>query len=152
MAYEDESEESKALSQREHNRDAGAKRTVVRAQDPVSGNWVNIAATDNGDGTFSLKTSAAVTFTRGASSATTQVGDSATVVTLKAANTSRVKLTVVNTSSAVLYVKEGSSATTSDWTYRLEQYDSAIIDDYSGIVTGIWSSDAGGVANVTETT
>lgn len=88
---------------------------------------------------------------KGSTSTTTQVGDSASVVTLKAANTSRVKLVIVNTSTAVLYVKEGSTATTSDWTYRLEQYDGSIIDDYTGIVTGIWDSDAGGGANVTET-
>lgn len=87
----------------------------------------------------------------GSTSTTTQVGDSATVVTLKAANADRVKLAIVNTSSAILYVKEGSGATASDWSYRLEQYDEAFIDDYTGIVTGIWASDAGGFANVTET-
>lgn len=87
----------------------------------------------------------------GTTSTTTQVGDSATVVTLKAANSSRVKLVIVNTSSATLYVKEGSTATASDWSYRLEQYDTAIINDYDGIVTGIWSADSGGFANCTET-
>lgn len=89
---------------------------------------------------------------KGTTSITTQVGDSATVVTLKAANTSRIKLVIVNTSSAVLYVKEGSGATIADWTYKLNNDDTTIIDDYSGIVTGIWASDAGGGANVTETT
>lgn len=59
MVYEDQSEDSKALNQREHNRDASAKRIVLRAQEPNSGSWVNIGATDNGDGTFSLKTSGA---------------------------------------------------------------------------------------------
>ena len=87
----------------------------------------------------------------GSTSTTTQVGDSTTVVTLKAANSSLIKLVVVNTSSAVLYVKEGSTATASDWSYRLEQYDTAIIDDYDGIVTGLWSADSGGDCKVTET-
>lgn len=88
----------------------------------------------------------------GTTSVTTQVGDSTSVQTLKASNTSRVKLVVVNTSTAILYVKEGPIATTSDYSYRLEQYDGAIIDDYSGLVTGIWSADSGGFANCTETT
>jgi hypothetical protein len=92
-----------------------------------------------------------ITNPSGTTSTTTQVGDSATVQTLKAANSSRIKLVVVNTSTAVLYVKEGSGATTSDYSYRLEQYDTAIVDDYSGIVTGIWSADSGGDAKVTET-
>lgn len=50
-------EKTVALGQREHNEDAASKRVVVRAQDPSSGDWVNIAAVDNGDGTFSLGTS-----------------------------------------------------------------------------------------------
>lgn len=49
-----DSAQSKQIDQREHNNDASAKRTVLRAQDPVSGAWVNIAAKDNGDGTYSL--------------------------------------------------------------------------------------------------
>lgn len=51
-----DSAESKQIDQQEHNHDAGAKRVVVRAQDPDSGNFVNIAAVDNGDGTFGLST------------------------------------------------------------------------------------------------
>lgn len=145
-----QSESSAAINQVEHSSDASAKRTIIRAQDPVSGDWVNIGASDNGDGTYSLKTSS-VGSTDGSSSVTTQVGDSVSVVTLKASNSSRVKLVVVNTSSAILYIKEGSSATVSDWSYRLEQYDAAIIDDYDGVVTGIWSADSGGFANLTET-
>ena len=41
MAYEDQSEGSKALDQREHNRDAVAKRVIMRYQDPDNGNWYN---------------------------------------------------------------------------------------------------------------
>lgn len=51
-----DSAQSKQINQVEHNSDAAAKRTVIRAQDPVSGDFFNIAAYDNGDGTFSLQT------------------------------------------------------------------------------------------------
>ncbi len=53
-----QSEDSKALDQVEHNSDASAKRVQLRAQDPETGEWVNISAVDNGDGTYSLSSSA----------------------------------------------------------------------------------------------
>lgn len=87
----------------------------------------------------------------GTTSTITQVGDSASSVTLKAANTSRVKVAITNDSSAVLYIKEGATASLTDYSYRLVQYGVAIIDDYNGVVSGIWASDAGGFAYVTET-
>lgn len=45
---------SKQIHQREHNEDAAAKRTILRGQDPSTGEFVNISASPNGDGTFSL--------------------------------------------------------------------------------------------------
>lgn len=57
MSYENQSEGSKALDQREHNDDANAKRVILRGQNPDDGEFYNIAAVDNGDGTFSLSTS-----------------------------------------------------------------------------------------------
>jgi hypothetical protein len=92
---------------------------------------------------------------KGATSTTANVASSATVVTLQAANSSRVKLTIVHDDTAsTLYVKEGSTATLTDYTYKLSPSaygdTTLIIDDYSGIVTGIWSV-ATGTARVTET-
>ncbi len=52
-----DSAESKQIDQREHNEDASAKRVALRAQDPLTGSWVNVAAVDNGDGTYSISTS-----------------------------------------------------------------------------------------------
>lgn len=52
-----QSEDSKALDRVEHNSDASAKRIVMRAFIPGTGEWVNPSAVDNGDGTYSLKTS-----------------------------------------------------------------------------------------------
>ena|SRR3990167_3826492 len=88
----------------------------------------------------------------GATSATSSVASSVTVVTLKALNANRVKLVVFHDDTAsTLYVKEGATATTTDFTYKLLPGDTLIIDDYTGIVTGIWSA-ATGNARVTETT
>ena len=49
-----DSAQSKQIDQQEHNEDAGAKRVVLRAQDPSDGEFYNISAVDNGDGTHSL--------------------------------------------------------------------------------------------------
>lgn len=45
-----DSAQSKQIDQQEHNSDAQAKRVVLRAQDPVTGEFVNIGAVDGGDG------------------------------------------------------------------------------------------------------
>lgn len=63
MSQFTDSANSKSLDQREHNIDASAKRVVVRALDTASGDFVNINADDNGDGTFSLKTTATLSGT-----------------------------------------------------------------------------------------
>lgn len=57
MAIQDES--PAPLQRREHSEDASAKRVVIRALEPDSGAFVNVGAYDNGDGTFSLKTTGA---------------------------------------------------------------------------------------------
>ena len=87
----------------------------------------------------------------GPTSTTSNVASSVTVVTLKVANAIRVKLVVMHDDAAsTLYVKEGATATATDFTYKLLPGDTLIIDDYTGIVTGIWSA-ATGTARVTET-
>jgi hypothetical protein len=50
-----QSEGIRSLAQREHNEDASAKRVVLRVQDPDTGDWANVGASDNGDGTFSIR-------------------------------------------------------------------------------------------------
>src|ERR1044072_4759532 len=92
MAYEDQSERSKALDQREHNRDASAKRVMLRGQDSVTGNWVNIAAKDNGDGTFSILTAGTVsssTLPTGAATSATQTNGSQVTRIVDAAGTNQ---------------------------------------------------------------
>ena len=80
MARDVQSEESKALNQVEHNSDGSAKRVSLRAQDPATSAWVNIAAVDNGDGTYSLKTAGAAAGA-GWSTFNATSGDSSTALT-----------------------------------------------------------------------
>ena len=85
-----------------------------------------------------------------ATSTLASVAGSASSVQLVAANSSRVKAVIHNDSAATLYVKEGTTASTTDFTYKLFQDDFAIVDDYTGQIDGSWSS-ATGNARVTET-
>lgn len=52
-----DSAQSKQIDQHEHNIDAAAKKVLLRGQDATSGNFYNIGAVDNGDGTFGMATS-----------------------------------------------------------------------------------------------
>lgn len=119
-----------------------AEITTPSDTQPVSGTFWQ--ATQPVSGTVSPQ--------RGTSTATTQVGDSASSLTLLSSNTSRIRAVITNDSTAVLYVKEGTTASATSYTYRLAQYDSVVIDDYTGRIDGIWASDAGGNAYVGETT
>lgn len=81
---------------------------------------------------------------------TSSVADNASNATLLSANAARKEAIVQNTSSAVLYVKFGATATASDFTVRLAQYD-IISTDYAGQIDGIWASDPNdGAAKITE--
>ena len=81
--------------------------------------------------------------------AISSVGASATVVTLKGANPNRKTLTIVNDGNSSLKIKYGSDASSTSFTHELGSNDEVIIDDYSGIVTGIWQN-ANGDARITE--
>lgn len=77
------------------------------------------------------------------------VSASATSVQLAAANTSRKELTIQNDSSSILYIKEGTTASTTDYKYKLYQDDIYRTNNYTGRVDGIWSV-ASGAARVSE--
>lgn len=93
-----------------------------------------------------------VTDRRPGTTTITAVADSAVAVTIADENAGRRGLVVVNTSTAVMFVKLGLGATDTDWTYRLEQYWTLELPQpcYTGDVSAVWASDAGGSANVTE--
>lgn len=92
---------------------------------------------------------------RVATATVTEVPDQATVATLVASNVNRLGLIIENLSNAYLYIKFGSGAVISGaagHTFRLGTGDVFEMGDpiYTGVVTGIWASDAGGFAYVTE--
>jgi hypothetical protein len=78
--------------------------------------------------------------------------------TLLASNTSRKTAAITNESTAILYILYGDTAAASstNYTYPIPPIangipSTLIIDDYSGIITGVWAS-ANGFARVTEVT
>lgn len=83
------------------------------------------------------------------------VGDSATSVTILAANAQRKGASITNASTAILYLNlTGATATTTTaYHVALNQNDYFEVPfGYTGLITGIWASDAGGSANMVEYT
>lgn len=86
--------------------------------------------------------------------ATSTVAGSASSVTLLSSNSSRLGAVIFNDSSAILYVKLGTTASTTDFTYRINPYQTLEIGAnflYTGRIDGIWAS-ATGNARITELT
>ena len=142
MSLDKTSEKSVYLDREEHAHKGavGAKQVVVYYYDSGTDTLKPVNSTNP------LPTSGNA---KAATSTLTNVTSSATSVTLKASNASRVSLTITNDSTSVLYVKEGATASATSYTWRLASYDTLVIDDYTGIVDGIWVS-ANGSARVTE--
>lgn len=135
--YDVQSEESKALDQREHNSDASAKRVVIRYQDPGDGEWYNYVPGDVSPSTPTVTT----------------VDDSASSVTIIASNSDRKEVEFVNLSAANLYLRKGTTAATTSsggFTVRIPQY-GYYTSNYTGAFRGIWDADAGGAVSITET-
>jgi hypothetical protein len=91
----------------------------------------------------------------GLTPALTSVGDTATSTTVLASNSSRKGAVIVNDSTAILYLKLGATASATSYTFKMQPDDTVIINSqnlYTGIIDGIWASDAGGNARVTELT
>lgn len=123
-------------------------RDLAFASDKVDASGSVLGAGTNNIGDVDI-----ASFPTSSTSTVTAVGDSASSVTLKAANASRKGLTIFNDSTAVLYIKLGAVASTSSYTFRAVQYAYYEVPfGYTGIVDGIWASDAGGQALVDELT
>ncbi len=99
---------------------------------------------------IALATDISNSVTLAPNSASVSVAASATVVTLAALNANRKTLEITNDGVNVLYIKKGASASLTDYTYKLFTNDTGVIDDYTGVVTGIWDV-AVGTAIGTET-
>lgn len=91
---------------------------------------------------------------RGSTVAVTSVADTATSTTLLAANVNRLRASIVNDSTAALYVLEGAgTASTTNYSHVLFQYDELIINDSTVAITGIWATDPNtGAARITSVT
>ena len=88
------------------------------------------------------------------SSNVTSVDDTNTSTTLLPPNNNRKGFIIFNNSNAILYVKLGATASTTSFTYRLTSYGTVNETNfrYTGIIDGIWASDASGNAQITELT
>lgn len=83
------------------------------------------------------------------------VGDAATSTTILAANSARRGASIINVSSAILYLDMSGGTATATTAHHVQLVQNAYFEvpfGYTGAITGIWASDAGGSANVVEYT
>jgi hypothetical protein len=82
----------------------------------------------------------------------TSVGDSAASVTLIDANPERNGLLISNASTAILYVRlgGGTATATTGHSFQMATLTTVDLGAFRGAITGIWASDAGGSAQITE--
>lgn len=82
----------------------------------------------------------------------TSVGDTTSSTTLLASNSNRLEAEFYNNSTAILYLLKGSgTASSTNYTVQMAQGD-YYTTSYTGIVKGVWASDAGGSVLITEST
>ena len=83
----------------------------------------------------------------------TSVPQSATSVTLKAANANRKEIIIVNNSTKDMWISFTGTATVDKGIFLPKNQNVFIEDKYTGIISGIWTSAAGGgSAEITEIT
>jgi hypothetical protein len=82
----------------------------------------------------------------------TTIPSAATNTTLAPANENRRSLKITNDADTDLLIKEGLTASATSFTWRVLTGETVIIDDYNGIVEGIWEGVPTGNGMVTETT
>lgn len=110
-----------------------------------------VAANDRVDAFFDLQGRQVIVM-KAATGTQTTVASSATNVTLLAANAARLGATIYNDSTALLYVRLQATATTSNFTVKMQGDDYYEVPaGYTGIIDGIWAS-ATGNARITEIT
>lgn len=92
-----------------------------------------------------------VTMPKCDTTAVTAVNDAAISTTLLSANAARTGATVHNDSTVALYLKLGATASTTSFTVKMaadSYYE--VPYGYTGVIDGIWASDASGAARITE--
>lgn len=88
---------------------------------------------------------------RAATSTVTSVNDTASNTTLLSANANRLGATIYNDSTVALYLKLGATASLTSFTVKMaagSYYE--VPFGYTGIIDGIWASDASGAARIVE--
>lgn len=80
----------------------------------------------------------------------TAVASAATSTTLLADGATYSEVIIENSDANRLYVHaEGGTASASDYTFSLAQYENARLVNVSAAITGIWAADGTGYAHVT---
>lgn len=121
--------------------------TFWQATQPVSGTFWQATQP------VSLAATVTTKETRSGTPTQTSVNDTASSTTLIASNANRLGATVFNDSTVVLYLKLGATASTTSFSIKLDPSDYYEIPfGYTGVVDGIWASDASGAARITELT
>ena len=117
---------------------------------------VTSAPTTTVTGTVATTQSTSPWVTREAVAATptvTTVTPTTTSTTLKAANANRKALILVNNGTSDCYVTYGATSVSTAYTYLLVASQTSTIrgEEYSGVVSGIWTATGGGNMMITET-
>lgn len=110
--------------------------------------WLALKCTDGGGGGSGFNEGDDV----GGTAVVINVPDTGASVQLLSANANRLSFRIQNDSTVPLYVKYGAGASLSSFTVTIPANGFFAEDNYSGRVDGIWSSDAGGSARITEIT
>lgn len=122
---------------------------------PTQLNYNGVTANQGGTWTVqpgnTANTTAWLITDRGASSTPARVATSTTSAQLIAANASRKKVVIHNDSAGILYVKFGTTASATDFTYRLASQTDKAITKYTGRIDGILDTGTGN-AQVSEVT
>lgn len=111
-----------------------------------------IPAALTGSGNFKISLTEAPAIAT--SSTVTSVNDSNVNQTLLSSNGSRKAFKLFNDSTQIAFVKEGTTATTSDYSYKLQPgqfYGDIGLGVYTGRIDCIWAADASGAMKITET-
>ena len=152
-------------------RAAGVQRVTIATDDIVpasqSGTWnvgtlstvTNVVHVDDNagsltvDGTVAVSGTTAVKELRSGTGTHANVADSAVSATLIASNANRLGATIYNDSTVSLYLKLAATASATSFTTILLAQDYYEVPfGYTGIIDGIWASDASGSARVVEFT
>jgi hypothetical protein len=126
-----------------------SKREVYVVVRDAAGNNRGANVNSNNQVSVSVDNTGAVVI----SSAVTSVNDSNINQTLLNSNSARKGYKLFNDSTVTGYVKEGTTATTSDYSYQLfpkGYYESVGPGCYTGRIDCIWAADASGAMKVTE--